>query len=470
MVISTNVEELKIELQDLANLFGKHDEIEIEHIEQKNTTMVINQFLLKNNNTNEQKSFSFSYEIDENLSQLEKKSLIKKMIKNHLYLILSKELKMDLPWGSLTGIRPTKLVRDMIDKGQTKDYLVCETLQNKFYVSPSKAKLVANILKNQKCIIRNDNLIDLYVNIPICPSRCLYCSFISHQLSTLGQEAVNKYLDCLEKELDAVKEIIANKAYIVRTIYVGGGTPSVLSEQQLERLMNMLNFSVDEKTVECGRADTITEAKLDILRRYGVTRISINPQTFCQATLKRIGRNHTNTQILNAYSMALEKGFIVNMDIIAGLPSEKIGTFKKTVNTLIELYPHNITVHTLSVKKGAELKDQTEILDSKNINKMIDFAYEILDKNGYKPYYMYRQKNQLGGLENVGYFRDEYVCKFNIDSMEETNTVIGVGAGAMSKRVFNIENKIERQHNVKFINDYCDRIEKIIEDKKMLYK
>ena len=168
--------------------------------------------------------------------------------------------------------------------------------------------------------------------------------------------------------------------------------------------------------------------------------------------------------------MALEKGFIVNMDIIAGLPSEKIGTFKKTVNTLIELYPHNITVHTLSVKKGAELKDQTEILDSKNINKMIDFAYEILDKNGYKPYYMYRQKNQLGGLENVGYFRDEYVCKFNIDSMEETNTVIGVGAGAMSKRVFNIENKIERQHNVKFINDYCDRIEKIIEDKKMLYK
>ena len=470
MVISTNVEELKIELQDLANLFGKHDEIEIEHIEQKNTTMVINQFLLKNNNTNEQKSFSFSYEIDENLSQLEKKSLIKKMIKNHLYLILSKELKMNLPWGSLTGIRPTKLVRDMIDKGQTKDYLVCETLQNKFYVSPSKAKLVANILKNQKCIIRNDNLIDLYVNIPICPSRCLYCSFISHQLSALGQEAVNKYLDCLAKELDAVKEIIANKAYIVRTIYVGGGTPSVLNEQQLERLMNMLNFSVDEKTVECGRADTITEAKLDILRRYGVTRISINPQTFCQATLKRIGRNHTNTQILNAYSMALEKGFIVNMDIIAGLPLEKIGTFKKTVNTLIELYPHNITVHTLSVKKGAELKDQTEILDSKNINKMIDFAYEILDKNGYKPYYMYRQKNQLGGLENVGYFRDEYVCKFNIDSMEETNTVIGVGAGAMSKRVFNIENKIERQHNVKFINDYCDRIEKIIEDKKMLYK
>lgn len=470
MVIKTNREELQIELQDLANLFGTHEEIEIIHDEQKNSTMVVNQFVFKNIFTNEEKQYSFSYNLDENLSDLEKKSLIKKMVKNHLYLILSKELKIQLPWGSLTGVRPTKLIRDMIEKGQTKEYLVCETLQNMFYVSPQKAKLVANILKNQKCIIRNDNLIDLYVNIPICPTRCLYCSFISHQLSSLGEEKVNKYLDCLEKEIQAVKKIIFNKAYIVRTIYVGGGTPSVLNDNQLERLMQMLNFSVDEKTVECGRADTITSSKLDILKKYGVTRISINPQTFSQTTLKRIGRSHTNKQIFDAYTMALERGFIVNMDVIAGLPMEKLGTFKKTCKTLIELYPHNITVHTLSVKRGAQLKDQTEIIDAKDINKMMDFAHDLLAENGYKPYYMYRQKNQLGGLENVGYFRDDFVCKFNIDSMEETNTVIGVGAGSMSKRVFNLENRIERQHNVKFINDYCDRIDSIIEEKRKFYK
>ena len=272
------------------------------------------------------------------------------------------------------------------------------------------------------------------------------------------------------KELNAVKDIVKNKAYIVRTIYIGGGTPSVLSASQLDRLLSQINFPVSEFTVECGRPDTITGEKLDVLKKHNVTRLSINPQTFCEATLKRIGRKQKNSQVLEAYSLALEKGFYVNMDIIAGLPGEKFGIFKRTMTTLLELYPNNITIHTLSVKNGALLKNNTEVLNDKDIIKMVDYAENILAENGYKPYYLYRQKNQLCGLENVGYYRDDGVCVFNIDSMEETNTVIGIGAGAMSKRVYNIEKRIERQPNVKFIEDYISRIDEMIEKKKEFYK
>ena len=382
---------------------------------------------------------------------------------------MSKSLNKTLPWGSLTGVRPTKFARDLIEYGEMKEHLVSEVLQRDYYVSKDKAELVAAILKNQKCIIRNDNLIDLYINIPICPTRCLYCSFISSEIERV-KDKVDLYIDCLIKEIEAVKEIIKNKAYIVRTIYIGGGTPSVLSAEQLDRLLNRVNFPVSEFTVECGRADTITEEKLDVLKRHNVTRLSINPQTFCEATLKRIGRKQKNIEIFNAYSKALERDFVVNMDVIAGLPGEKFGIFKRSINTLLELWPNNITVHTLSVKNGALLKDNQSLLDDKDINKMVDFAEKTLIEKGYKPYYLYRQKNQLCGLENVGYFRDDSVCIFNVDSMEETNTVIGLGAGAMSKRVFNLEHRIERQPNVKFIEDYIARIDEMIEKKKEFYK
>ena len=244
----------------------------------------------------------------------------------------------------------------------------------------------------------------------------------------------------------------------------------MLSASLLDKLLFALNFPVSEFTVECGRADTITREKLSVLKKHRVTRLSINPQTFCEATLKRIGRKQKNSEVLSAYSLALEFGFIVNMDIIAGLPGEKLGIFKRTVNTLLELYPDNITVHTLSVKNGALLKNDVSSLSERDIVKMIDYAQSKLIENGYKPYYLYRQKNQLGGLENVGYFRDDKVCIFNIDSMEETNTVIGIGAGAISKRVFNIENRIERLPNVKFIGDYISRIDEMIEKKKKFFE
>lgn len=466
MIINTNREEYLVELQDLCKLFNV-DDIFVDHVEEANKDNIINHFTVKYKS--EEKSYNYDYKLDLSLNDLRKKSYKKRMVKNHLYQILSGLLNKKLPWGSLTGVRPTKFARDLVEYGEIKEHLIAETLEKKYYVSPEKAKLVPMILKNQKCIIRNDNLIDLYVNIPICPTRCLYCSFISNELERV-KDKMEDYIDCVIKEIDAVKKIIKNKAYIVRNIYMGGGTPSVLTAKQLDRLLLNLNFPVSEFTVECGRPDTITEEKLKVLKKHGVNRISINPQTFCEATLKRIGRKHKNSQVLEAYSKALEMGFVVNMDIIAGLPGEKFGIFKRTLTTLIELYPQNITVHTLSVKNGAMLRKDTSVLDSKDIEKMISYSQKVLFENGYKPYYMYRQKNQLCGLENVGYFRDDNICVFNIDSMEETNTVIGIGAGAMSKRVFNIEKRIEREPNVKFIDDYIARIDEMIAKKVEFYK
>mgnify|MGYP001851427611 CR=1 FL=1 len=465
-MVESNKEELQLELNDLFNLFEVSDII-VKHTEIDEKNKITNEFRYIKDG--QEKSYSFTYDMDNSLSDLRKKSLRKRMVKNQLYKILSENLNKTLPWGSLTGVRPTKLARDLIDYGEMKDYLVAEILERDYYVSHKKAELVASILRNQKCIIRNDNLVDLYINIPICPTRCVYCSFISSELSRV-KDKVDIYIDTVIKEINAVKNIIKRKAYVVRSIYIGGGTPSVLTARQLDSLLNEVNFLPSEFTVECGRADTITDEKLDILKNHGVTRISINPQTFCEATLKRIGRKQKNKDILSAYQKALARDFVVNMDFIAGLPGEKLGIFKRTINTALELYPNNITVHTLSLKKGSTLFDNNGSVQDRDVEKMIDYAEDTLAKNGYKPYYLYRQKHQLSGLENVGYFRDGDVCIFNIDSMEETNTIIGVGANAISKRVYNIEHTIKRQPNVKFIEDYVDRIDEIIEKKEEFFK
>ncbi len=468
MTIKTNVNEYLVELQDLIKLFGLeniNDNIVCEENEEGG--IVHNKFKLNINGN--KKDFEYDYSLDSSFSPLRKKSYKKRMVKNYLYKILSKEYNLELSWGSLTGVRPTKFARDLINYGEAKEHIIPEILMRDYFVSNSKARLVGQILKNQRGIIRNDNLIDIYLNIPICPTRCLYCSFISSEIAHV-EKKVEEYIDCMIKEIDCVKDIIQRKAYIVRNIYIGGGTPSVLNANQLDRLLSKIKFMANEFTVECGRPDTITADKLDVLKKHGVTRLSINPQTFCEATLKRIGRKQKNIQVLEAYTFALERDFVVNMDVIAGLPGEKLGIFKRTIKTLLELAPHNITVHTLSIKNGALLRDQTSLVDDRDVDKMIDFAESELAKNGYKPYYLYRQKNQLKGLENVGYFRDDNLCMFNIESMEETNTIIGIGAGAISKRVFNLENRIEREANVKFIEDYINRIDEMLERKREFYK
>ncbi|MDD4816258.1 MAG: coproporphyrinogen dehydrogenase HemZ [Clostridia bacterium] len=376
------------------------------------------------------------------------------------------ENKTNLPWGTLTGVRPTKLAYKLISQGLDPAFLT-ESLMQNYGIRLDKANLVARILKNQKCIIRNDNLVNLYINIPICPSRCVYCSFISSEIGKV-KPILPTYLDCLIKEIRAMKNLIAKKPYVVRTIYIGGGTPTVLEPNELDLLLQEIGYSVNEFTVECGRADTITKEKLEVLKKYGVTRISINPQTFSQKTLKTIGRKHTIADVLNAYKLALGFGFKVNMDLIAGLQGETLRTFKNTIKTVLELSPENITVHTLSIKKGSLL--QAQEIENSEVEKMIDFAYEALTKDEYKPYYMYRQKHQLGGLENVGYCKENEQCIFNIDSMEETCSIIACGANAISKKVLSFDNTIFRSANVKFIEDYITRIDEIIKNKLDLFK
>lgn len=397
---------------------------------------------------------------------IEKKRYVKREVKKFLYVLLSDYFKRTLPWGCLTGIRPTKLGHELVEEGEDK-YLLKEALVNNFYVSPNKARLVEKIVKNQTCIIKNDNLVDLYINIPFCPSKCSYCSFISAEFSAV-EKIIPQYLDALIKEIRATKQIIRNKAYIVKTIYIGGGTPTVLSAEQLDLILQELSFGVNEFTVECGRPDTITKEKLDVLQNHGVTRISINPQTFVDATLKRIGRKHTCQDVINAYMLALNYDFSINMDLIAGLPGESLRSFKKTISTVLEMYPDNITIHTLALKKGSTLVQESTKNENDITQQMVSYGQDELIKNGYKPYYMYKLKNQNGGLENVGFFRDK-MCIFNIDSMEETATILACGANAISKRIYTSENRIERQANVKFATDYISRIDEMIEKKQQLF-
>lgn len=452
------------DMQDLVNFFDPEGDMSfsLHHSDSTLDSTLTSKIEVENNG--EVKEYVKFFTIPVGLSALREKSVIKSFFKNHLYQVLSSLTKKVLPWGSLTGVRPCKFMREMVERGEIKEHIVPEVLMKEYFVNEDKAKLVYEIMKHQKCIIKNDKLVDLFINIPICPTRCNYCSFISNELCKVADK-VDKYLDCLLKELKAVKELIAEKSYIVRTIYIGGGTPTVLTAKQLDRLLGEINYPVSEFTVECGRADTITREKLEILKRHNVNRISINPQTFCETTLKRIGRKQTNKQILEAYMLAMEYDFIVNMDMIAGLPGEKLGIFKRSINTLLELAPQNITVHTLTIKNGAPLKEDKSQISQRDVPKMIDYAESVLQANGYKPYYIYRQKHQIGGLENVGYFRDGHVCIFNIDSMEDVSSIIGVGAGAISKRVFNLENRLERQPNCKFIEDYIARIDEMVEKK-----
>lgn len=455
--IGTNYEK---ELGEILSLFFPTFEKQDDH------TIVFEKTETENKITIDETSYSFP---KTNLKE-------KNDEKRAFYLALSKHFNKTFEWGSITGVRPTKLAYDLLENGTSK-YMLKETLMQNYCLSESKAKLLKEIVSNQNCIIKNDSLVDIFVNIPICPSRCKYCSFISSEYDKV-KDIVPTYIDCLLKEIAEIKQIINNKNLIVRSIYIGGGTPSVLSAQELDKILSQLSYPSVEFTVEAGRPDSITREKLEVLKRNNVTRICVNPQTFCEKTLKLIGRKHTVKDVISAYAMAVEFGFNVNIDLIAGLPGEKFSTFKKSIETAIEMAPANITVHSLALKRGSNLTNEaiktkdTSAFDCaapEEVKKMIDYSSKRLHEEGYLPYYMYKQKNTPLGLENVGYCQKGTVCIFNVDSMEETCSVLACGANAISKRVFSIENRIERSANVKFIEEYISRIDEMIERKKELF-
>lgn len=384
----------------------------------------------------------------------------KRYLKLALYEALQDFLSVKLPWGSLTGIRPTKLGYDLLDKGLD----VVESLKGDFHVTQERANLVKEIIDMQKGIYSLDALdVDLYINIPFCVSRCSYCSFVS-ALCEDKKKLLLPYAETLSKEISYAQDIIEKKGLNLRAIYCGGGTPTSFSAELLKIVFSSLRLKPQEFTVECGRPDTITRDKLDLLSQLGVTRISINPQTFNQSVLDNIGRNHTVDEIYKAFDLAREYNFSINMDLIADLPGDTYDSFVSSVQKCISLKPENITVHTLSIKHSSKM--QAENYDNRarvsDVARMVNDGRELLRQNGYKPYYLYRQKNTSGNLENTGYTLDNCACIYNVDVMEETTSTISCGAGGISKRVFHEGGRIERQNIVKNIEQYLKDIDEII--------
>ena len=397
-------------------------------------------------------------------------------IKNLVYHILSEYTGMTLPWGTLTGIRPTKLPMEMYEKGASKGDAI-RYLKETYLVSDEKAELCAVVAENEAEVLKDcdyDHTFSLYVGIPFCPSICAYCSFSSYPLS-VWEKQVDNYLDALCKEIEAASTMMGDRKLL--TFYMGGGTPTSLSAPQMDRLLTCLEkyFDLDhvsEKTVEAGRPDSITEDKLQVLRKHHIDRISINPQTMNQETLDLIGRRHTTEEVKKAFHMARKAGFTnINMDLIAGLPGETGRHMQRTMDEIVNLAPDSVTVHSLALKRAAFLnqnREQFPVAGADEVNRMIGISHEGALAIGAEPYYLYRQKNIAGNLENVGYARKGCEGLYNILIMEEKQTILALGAGASSKFVFNSGDghHIERVENVKSVKDYIERIDEMIDRKK----
>ena len=426
--------------------------------------------VIDNGEVQEECSFPLDYR-----NRLEAKTTIKR----ELYELLSARTGMVLPWGTLTGIRPTKIALTRLDEGW-KEEDIKAFMRDTYLTSEEKIELSVEIAAREKELLSEvdyENGYSLYVGIPFCPTTCLYCSFTSYPIGT-WQKKMHLYLEALFKELDYVAEKM--KGRTLDTIYFGGGTPTSLKAEELDQILTKIEntfdlSSVKEFTVEAGRPDSITEEKLRTLRAHGITRISINPQTMKQATLDLIGRRHTVEHVKEQFKMARELGFDnINMDLIIGLPEEDLDDVRNTMEEIKALAPDSVTVHSLAIKRAARLnmfKERYADLKIENTQEMIDLTAEYSRDMGLVPYYLYRQKNMAGNFENVGYAAPDKACIYNILIMEEKQTIVACGAGTTTKVVFPKENRLERVENVKDVEQYITRIDEMIERKeKMLEK
>ncbi len=411
------------------------------------------------------------------LEKGEERASVKCKLKHLLYSVLCTYTKRELPWGNLTGIRPTKIAYGLLEEGKNHEEAVAY-LQEVYDCSEEKALLSIDIAERERQILSRLHYEDgysLYLGIPFCPTTCLYCSFTSYPIG-LWKKRVGEYLDAMEKEIDFVSELYKDK--ILDTVYIGGGTPTTLEPEELRRLLSYVREKFDfstvcEFTVEAGRADSITREKLLVLKEMGVTRISVNPQTMKEETLKIIGRRHTVEEVKEAFALAREVGFTnINMDLILGLPGE---TMEDVINTMEEikmLNPDSLTVHSLAIKRASKMNQWIEengIETLRNTEKTMEIADKAARAINMKPYYLYRQKNMAGNLENVGYATEGNYGIYNILIMEEKQTIVAIGAGTISKRVYP-DGRIERCDNVKDVEQYMDRIQEMIERKRKLYK
>ncbi|MBO5926912.1 MAG: coproporphyrinogen dehydrogenase HemZ [Clostridia bacterium] len=452
-MINTNRNDYKKDLEEVIYMFCDGEGIEISHHEENDGRVFKDRFVF----LGEEYNFENTKVISDNL---ELKRYEKRFSKLGLYSILKKHFNVSYKWGALTGIRPVRMAYSVGD-GFEREF------KEIFDVSNEKTQLVKDIINTQKGIIDlKGEYSGLFVSIPFCPSRCAYCSFISEEISKC--KYLPNYVDALCKEIENSLILCKN----LRSVYVGGGTPVCLDNESLTKILTAIKPCVKdgiEFTVEAGRPDSITEDKLEILKNFKVNRICVNPQTFSNKTLNLIGRKHSANSVIEKFELAKKFGFIINTDIIAGLPNESFDDFKNTIDTIIKLNPENFTVHTLCLKKGSKLKEKVKRLSVNEISLMTDYAYKMAKENGYNPYYLYRQKYSADNLENVGYAKKGKECVYNIDVMEETSSNIACGANGVSKKVIPIENRLERYGNPKDVLTYVKKVDEIIRAKKELF-
>ena len=397
--------------------------------------------------------------------------LRRRILQQSYYLAALPHLEHAPSWGALAGVRPTKLsTKHMLEGGSAKS--ADKMLKDIYFVEPQRRQLAVDCsLSTVKAIsLLDEKDISLYIGIPFCPTRCAYCSFVSR---TIGKrtELMTPYLEALAKELSVTGQLLKDSGRTIRTVYIGGGTPTTLTSEQMAWLLDTIYASFDlsrciEFTVEGGRPDTLDAEKLRTIRNHGADRMSINPQTMEDPVLKACGRPHKAEDVLRAYQEAVDAGFTaINMDLIAGLPQDSYEGFCRSLDTVISLNPANITVHTLALKKGADLFEKKVALPSQEeVAKMVEYANRQLAEHGYKPYYLYRQKYMSGSFENVGWSRDGLDCLYNIYMMEEIHTILSLGGGGMNK--VNLPNgRLERFHNPKFPEQYIELIDSVLQQK-----
>ena len=399
---------------------------------------------------------------------LERKRRLKRLIKRCCYQLMKAQTGRHPAWGSLTGIRPTRLYYQQMEQGKTREQARA-ALSDLFDLTDEKIGLLDEIIDAQSGLIaRERDACDLYIGIPFCTTRCAYCSFSSGEIG--NGKLVEPYLQALYREIDLCSEMAREMGLKIRVGYIGGGTPSSLTTPQLDGLLCHIEKrfgKLEEFTVEAGRPDTLDEDKLRMMRSHPVTRISINPQTMNDETLKIIGRAHTAQQTLDCYELARRLGFDdINMDVIAALPGEDLTMFEHTLSIIRELAPESLTVHTLAIKRSSKLHEQKYQQREADVERMVNLGRETAHAMGMRAYYLYRQKYMAQNMENVGYAMPGRFCRYNIDNMEETTSVLALGAGGISKCVMRQEEKILRAPNIANIEQYIARVDEMVERKR----
>ena len=402
--------------------------------------------------------------------------MTRRILQQSYYLAAVKVLGTVPPWGALSGVRPTKLsTKCMLEGGSEKD--AAKLLEKTYFVTPERSRLCVDAsrhtLEAKKLLAPGD--LSVYIGIPFCPTRCSYCSFVSESIERFGA-FLPPYLGALHREIEYTGKLLSQSGYHIRSLYMGGGTPTTLSSSQMKALLDVINRSFDlsrclEFTVEGGRPDTLDEEKLQVIKNGGATRISINPQTMADDVLENVGRRHTSAQTIEAFQQAQAVGFAdINMDLIAGLPGDTPEKFAASLSQVLALGPSNVTVHTLALKKGANLfQNRMPLPSNDDVAQMLTGAEASLRAQDFEPYYLYRQKYMSGSFENTGWCRPGFTGLYNIYMMEELHTILSLGGGGMNK--INLPaGQLERYHNPKSPQDYIARIDTILQQKDEIFE